>query len=160
MASFFVDRGFAIFRPLILPFFGDIDLDFTVFTTAFVRFRFPRADVVDFLDSATVWTFFTLLCTLVFVVLTFVRAVTMVALTTLPFLNCALTFFWETLVIRPSTTRFTFGLPVLPLPFLGELTVCGLGGGGNAFFLPINPRHVSAPHMHLCSFAFSNHEKL
>ena len=94
-ASAFVgDRGFAIFRPIIVPFFGDTELGFPALRTESVRFRFPRAVVVEFLDTAAVLTFLTLVCTLVFfVVLSFVRAVTIVALTTLPFLSCALTFF-------------------------------------------------------------------
>ena len=144
-------RGFAIFRPEIVSFLGSF-LREPAFPEELDRFRLPNV-VVFFFDVDTL-TFLTLLGVLTFFDFVFV-VWTIVDLTIFPFLICALTFFLETLVIRPCTTRLTFEVIVFPF-----LTVSGLGGAGIAFFLPIKPRQVSAPHMHFCSLAPSNQEKL
>jgi len=63
--------------------------------------------------------------------------------------------------MRPLTTRVTFEKLDFPLLFFGlDFGEATFGGGGMAFLFPINPRQVGAPHLHTCSLAPSNHEKL
>ena len=159
------DRGLAIFRSGPGVRVGAFRLVDLVVAEVFERFRLPNEEpsLAGFFGVLILVTLVTAaVFTTVFVLrrlsLTFVGDVTTVALTILPFLSCALTCLFDTLVIRPLTARFTFGtIPVLP--FLGE-TSRGFEGGSIAFRFPINPRHFSAPHLHFCSFAPSNQEKL
>jgi hypothetical protein len=106
-----------IFRPDVvdldvLPFAGPLLFPAFVCFGESERLRLPRA--VTFFKTAT---FFTVFLTVVFVVrwvaLTDFRETTL-ALTTFPFLTCALTLFVEILVIRPRTTRFTLTLTTFP----------------------------------------------
>lgn len=159
-----LDRGFAIFRSGTGAFVFVFTITDFVLAEMSERFRLPSGDtgLAGFLGVEISVTFALTAFFTVFVLplsLTFVCDLTTVALTTLPFLSCALTVFFNIFMILPLTTRFTFEATTF-LPFFGETTGGGLGGGGIAFRFPMKPRQFSAPHLHFCSFAPSNHEKL
>jgi hypothetical protein len=161
-----LNLGLEIFRSCVFGSLTGVCNFFLPFTGVSVRFRFPKVVVFFSTFGEGFWFPFGLLIVfngVFFGCLTFLRDVTIIVAVSLPFLIVDFTFFCIALAIRPFSMRLTLVTIFLLLragfrgDFLGVITFVG---AGMARFFPIDPRQFSPPHLHICSLAPSNHEKL